>query len=199
MLAHLLLSSSAVEAQCCLRRRSPCVHRRQRCRGPSLLALKKCLADAGALAAITQSCRGPVLLAPKMPMRPSTAALSRPLVARAEEASGCCWRRRNSTPNAIVKENCRRCPRRRFRRRLPCYHTKGPASLAEQISPEHGCSLLLLVPLLQSDTSFPLLFTRPRIAAPLSTRTTRRGLGSRPVDVDAGAPPQHGPLHVTAS
>ena len=32
-----------------------------------------------------------------------------------------------------------------FRRRLPRYHTTGPASLAEQISPEHGCSLSPLV------------------------------------------------------
>jgi len=47
--------------------------------------------------------------------------------------------------------------------------------------------MLLLVPLLQPDTSFPLLFTRPRIVAPLATQTTRRGLGSPPLDVDAGA------------
>jgi len=108
----LLLSSSAVEAQCCLCRRSPCVRRRQRCRGPLLLAPKKPPAAAGALAAIQQRCRGPVLLAPKKPMHPSSAALSRPLAARAEEASGCCWRRRNSIPNAIVKENCRHRPLR---------------------------------------------------------------------------------------
>ena len=42
----------------------------------------------------------------------------------------------------------------------------GPASLAEQISPEHGCSLLLLVPLLQFDTRGKLPL-RPRPAAPL--------------------------------
>jgi len=68
----LLLSSSAVEAQHCLRRRSPCVRRRQRDRGPSLLAPKKPRAAAGALAAIQQRCRvyrGPLLLAPKTPMR----------------------------------------------------------------------------------------------------------------------------------
>jgi len=43
-------------------------------------------------AAIQQRYRGPVLLAPKKLMRPLSAALSRPLAARAEEASGCCWR-----------------------------------------------------------------------------------------------------------
>jgi len=86
----LLLSSSAVEAQYCWRQRSPCVRRRQRCRGPSLLAPKKPRTAAGALAAIQQRCRvyrGPLLLAPKTPMRPSSAALSRPLAARAEDAA----------------------------------------------------------------------------------------------------------------
>jgi len=53
----LMLSSSAVEAQHCLRRKSPCVRRRQRDRGPSLLAPKKPRAAAGALAAIKQHCR----------------------------------------------------------------------------------------------------------------------------------------------
>ena len=43
----------------------------------------------------------------------------------------------------------------------------GPASLAEQIGPEHGCSLLLLVPLLQPDTSVPLCSTPGSL--PLST------------------------------
>jgi len=40
---------------------------------------------------------------------------------------------------------------------------------------------------LRRGESFPPFFTRPRIAAPLATRTTRRGLGSRPLDDDAGA------------
>jgi len=43
----------------------------------------------------------------------------------------------------------------------------GPASLVEQIGPEHGCSLLLLVPLLQPDTSVPLCSTSGSL--PLST------------------------------
>ena len=43
----------------------------------------------------------------------------------------------------------------------------GPTSLAEQIGPEYGCSLLLLVPLLQLDTSFHLVHTPPR-SRPLS-------------------------------
>ena len=45
----------------------------------------------------------------------------------------------------------------------------GPASLAEQIGPEHrdGCSLLLLVPLSQLDTTSPLVHTPPR-SRPLS-------------------------------
>jgi hypothetical protein len=175
----LLLSSSAVEAQHCLRRRSPCVRRRQRDRGPSLLALKKPRATAGALAAIQQRCRvyrGPLLLAPedthasiapKTPMRPSSAAsLSS------------------------------------FRRRLPRYHITGPASLAEQIGPEHGCSLLFLVPLLQPDTSVPLCSTPGTL--PLSTldvgyeeaAVLSLSLHStwarreQPVDVDAGTPLQ---------
>jgi len=60
----------------------------------------------------------------------------------------------------------------------------GPASLAEQIGPEHGCSLLLLVPLLQLDT--PPLFTRPQDRGPSLYTDTLRGLGSQLVDVDAG-------------
>ena len=43
-------------------------------------------------AAIQQRGRGPALLALKKPMRPSSAASSWPLAARAEEAPGCCWR-----------------------------------------------------------------------------------------------------------
>jgi len=54
-----------------------------------------------------------------------------------------------------------------FRRRLPRYHITGPASLAEQIGPEVGCSLLLLVQLLQPDTSVPLCSTPGSL--PLST------------------------------
>ena len=69
----LLLSSSAVETQHCLRRRSPCVRRRQRDQDPSLIALKKPRAASCVLAAIQQRCRvyrGPLLPAPKTPMRP---------------------------------------------------------------------------------------------------------------------------------
>ena len=85
----LLLSSSAVEAQHCLRRRSPCVRRRQRDRGPSLLAPKKPQAAAGALAVIQQRCRvyrGPLLLAPKTPMRPLRRR--RPCVHRRQRCQG---------------------------------------------------------------------------------------------------------------
>ena len=42
------------------------------------------------------------------------------------------------------------------RRSWQCVSITGPASLAEQIGPDHGCSLLFLVPLLQPDTSVPL-------------------------------------------
>jgi len=80
----------------------------------------------------------------------------------------------------------------------------GPASLAKQIGPEHGCSLLLLVPLLQPDTSAPLCSTPGSL--PLSTldvgyekaAVLSLSLHStwarreRPVDVDAGAPLQYG-------
>ena len=123
----LLLSSSAVEAQHCLRRRSPCVRRRQCVRGPSLLAPEKPRAAAGALAAIQQGCRvyrGPVLLAPKTPMRPLRRR--RPCVHRRQRCQG----------HLLLAH----FPSS-FRRRLPRYHITGPASLAEQISPEHGCSL----------------------------------------------------------
>jgi len=80
----------------------------------------------------------------------------------------------------------------------------GPASLAEQIGPEHGCSLLFLVPLLQPETSVPLCSTPGSL--PLSTldvgyeeaAVLSLSLHStwarreRPVDVDAGAPLQYG-------
>ena len=89
----------------------------------------------------------------------------------------------------------------------------GPASLAEQIGPEHGCSLLLLVPLLQPDTSVPLCHGSTPGSLPLSTLdagykeaacvTVQRlvpflslhstwAIRKRPVDVDAGAPLQYG-------
>jgi len=142
LLAHLLLSSSAVEAQCCLRRRSPCIHRRQRCRGPSLLALKKPPAAAGA-----EEIPYP------MPSSKKTAG---------------------TVPFVLV---------------LPCHHITGPASLAEQISPEYVCSLLFLVPLLQPDTSFHLLFTRPKdCVLSLNTDNSTWARITRPVDVDDGLP-----------
>ena len=53
-----------------------------------------------------------------------------------------------------------------------CSVITGPASLAEQIGPEHGCSLLLLVLLLQPDTSVPPLFN----SWFHSSLYTRRGL-----------------------
>jgi len=53
--------------------------------------------------------------------------------------------------------------------------------------------MLLLMPLYRltnaNKKNFLPFLTRPRIAVPLATRT-RRGLGSRPLDVEAGAPLQ---------
>ena len=80
----------------------------------------------------------------------------------------------------------------------------GPASLAEQIGPEHGCSLLFLVPLLQPETSVPLCSMPGSL--PLSTLDvgyeeaevlclSLHSTWARrewPVDVDAGAPLQYG-------
>ena len=115
----LLLSSSAVEAQHCLHRRSPCVRRRQRVRGPSLLAPKKRRPAAGALADIQQRCReyrGPLLLASKTPMR---------LLRRRRP----CVHRRQCCQGHLLLAHFPSS----FRRRLPRYHITGPASLAEQI------------------------------------------------------------------
>ena len=147
----LLLSSSAVETQHCLLRRSPGVRRRQRNRGPSLSRR-----------------RSPgLLLAPLL--------LSGSAVEYIE--AHCCLRRRRpcvhcakdaqvSIVGSAVKATC--CSRTSRRRSVVDYlryHVTGPASLAEQIGPEHGCSLLLLVPLSQLDTSSPLVHTPPRSRA----------------------------------
>jgi len=119
----LLLSSSAVEAQHCLRRRSPCVCRWQRDQGPSLLALKKPRAAACALAAMQQRCRvyrGLLLL-----------ALKTPCVHCAEDAHA------SIVGSAVKATRCSRTSLLSFCRRLPSlpynlrYHITGPASLAD--------------------------------------------------------------------
>jgi len=125
----------------------------------------------------------------------------------------CSYLRKFVTAHAVNCLENRRCPRRRSVVDYLRYHMTGPASLAEQISSEHGCSILLLVPLYRLTPAGPPSPHAPGsrsldvdACAPLQAETTVRAPsppfshapGSRPLDIDVGAPLQadtSGPPH----
>ena len=104
---------------------------------------------------------GSAFVAPRCSRRRSPGLLLAPLLLSSSAVeyieAHCCLRRRHPCVHcaedahaSIVLQHCQghlllaHFPSS-FRRRLPRYHITGPASLAEQISPEHGCSLSPLV------------------------------------------------------